>query len=195
MKNIFLLLILTIFFTACSIKSTTFNTNKYLLKNYNFYKSKKSFDNSLYINSIKVNKVFNKSAIFYSNKKYQLKNYIKNSWSNLPSNMIKQELQLAFEKSNLFNKITTNDTNSDFTLNTKLFEIYNKIENNSAYSILSISFEIVNNTNKKTKKYFYEKKTKLKKNTPYSFITTVNRDFSTILVNFLKELEKNSFKS
>lgn len=65
--------------------------------------------------------------------------------------MIKQELQLAFEKSNLFNKITTNDTNSDFTLNTKLFEIYNKIENNNAYSILSISFEIVNNTNKKQK--------------------------------------------
>ncbi|SKB64407.1 hypothetical protein [Malaciobacter marinus] len=193
MKSIIIIAISLILFTGCSLKNKSLVNNSFLIKFNTNYKALKNTDKSIKINRVKVSNTFNKTHIFYSYKKYKLDKYSKNSWSDIPSNMIFQELKLIFNKSNLFDN--SNLSNTDYILNTNIFEIYNKIEKNSAFAVLNLNFELINTKTKKSSFYNYNKEIKLEKNTPYYFVVATNNAFSTIIENFLKDLENKTFKN
>ncbi|PHO08586.1 hypothetical protein CPG37_13705 [Malaciobacter canalis] len=193
MRTITILLISLVLFTGCSLKNQSLVNNSFLIKFDTNYKALKNTDKSIKINRVKVSNTFNKTYIFYSYKKYKLDKYSKNNWSDIPSNMIFQELKLIFDKSNLFNN--SNLSNADYILNTNIFEIYNKIEKNGAYAVLNLNFELTNTNTKKSSFYNYNKEIKLEKNTPYDFVVAINNAFSIIVEKFLKDLESKTFKN
>ena len=189
-KTIFLILFIS-FFTACSLKTQTIHTNKYVID----FDAKHSIDTPIldiiYIKKPLVKKSFDTYSIWYSTKAYHFEEYAINKWISKPSEMIYDSLVEAVEFSNIFQETNSikNKRDISYTLKTEVTDIYNSVEKDKSYAIFNIKFYLEKD-GKKRKVFIYNTKKELKNNTPYSFVLAVNKSFEESVNNMLEKIFK-----
>ena len=114
MRNKIIIFLIFILFSGCNLKQESIAINHYSID----FKTKKVVDkpkyNSIFIEETQVNRAFNLTSIFYSQKDYKFEEYAKNRWINLPSNMVYNQIIDSFNSSDLYDTVLTKDRKLDF---------------------------------------------------------------------------------
>lgn len=189
MRNSILILIVTLFFSACSLKQQSIDINHYAIDFKTSKKVEKSKYNSIFIEDVTVNRSFNLTSIFYNTKPYLFEEYAQNRWINLPSNMIYNQLIDSFTSSNIFSTVISKDKKLEYeySLKTDITKLYHTFEENKSYAILKIKFDLVKD-GKIVKSFNFDKKILCDENNAYGFVKAVNLGFEEIINDLLKSL-------
>lgn len=189
MRNKILILLLFILFSGCSLKQESISISHYSID----FKTKKVVDkpkyNSIFIEESQVNRAFNLTSIFYSQKDYKFEEYAKNRWINLPSNMIYNQIIDSFNSSNLYNTVVTKDKKLDFEylLKSEIIKFYQVFEQDKSYAIIKVKFDLIKDK-RVVKSYNFDKKILCKTNDSYGFVEATNKGLEEIINTLLKQL-------
>lgn len=185
----FVYLCVIVFFSACSFKQTTLDTNRYVI---DFKLNQTTLTKglkSIYIEEVNVNKSFNQTSIFYTIKPYLFEEYALNRWLNLPSYMIQNNLIQSLENSNIFKTVLNEKSKIDFdyTLKTDVSNLYHSFEDDKSYAIVKVKFDLVSNKGI-LKTYSYDKKILCETNNAYGFVIAVNKAFEEVVKDLSLQL-------
>lgn len=189
MKNKILIFLIFILFSGCNLKQERISINHYTID----FRTKKLVDkpkyDSIFIEETQVNRAFNLTSIFYSQKDYKFEEYAKNRWINLPSNMVYNQIIDSFNSSNLYNTIVTKDKKLDFEylLKSEIIKLYQVFEQDKSFAIIKVNYDLIKDK-KIVKSYNFDKKILCKTNDAYGFVEATNKGFEEIINTLLKEL-------
>ena len=189
MRNKIIIFLIFILFSGCNLKQESIAINHYSID----FKTKKVVDkpkyNSIFIEETQVNRAFNLTSIFYSQKDYKFEEYAKNRWINLPSNMVYNQIIDSFNSSDLYDTVLTKDRKLDFEylLKSEIIKLYQVFEQDKSYAIIKVNFDLIKDK-KVIKSYSFDKKILCKTNDAYGFVEATNKGFEEIINTLLKEL-------
>lgn len=189
MRNKILILLLFILFSGCSLKQESISISHYSID----FKTKKVVDkpkyNSIFIEESQVNRAFNLTSIFYSQKDYKFEEYAKNRWINLPSNMVYNQIIDSFNSSDLYDTVLTKDRKLDFEylLKSEIIKLYQVFEQDKSYAIIKVNFDLIKDK-KVVKSYSFDKKILCKTNDAYGFVEATNKGLEETINTLLKQL-------
>lgn len=185
----FVYLCVIVFFSACSFKQTTLDTNRYVIDFKSNQTTLTKGLKSIYIEQVNVNKSFNKNSIFYTTKPYLFEEYAINRWLNLPSSMIHTNLLQSIENSNIFKTVLQYKSKIDFeyTLKTDVSNLYHSFEDDKSYAVIKVRFDLVSNKDI-LKTYTYDKKILCETNNAYGFVIAVNKGFEEVVKDLSLQL-------
>jgi len=188
-KKIFIYFICILFFTGCAFKQTILEINHYSI---DFKFTSDSFEKSsksIYVDKPDISKSFNTNSIFYTTKAYLFEDYAKNKWINLPSYMLHNNLVQSLEDSNIFKFVLQkrSQVDYDYTLKTKVANLYHSIEGNKSYAVLRVRFDLIRGKNF-LKSYTYDKKVLCTTNNPYGFVVSLNKVLEEIVIDLTSQL-------
>ena len=189
MRNKIIIFLIFILFSGCNLKQESIAINHYSID----FKTKKVVDkpkyNSIFIEETQVNRAFNLTSIFYSQKDYKFEEYAKNRWINLPSNMVYNQIIDSFNSSNLYNTVLTKDRKLDFEylLKSEIIKLYQVFEQDKSYAIIKVNFDLIKDK-KVVKSYSFDKKILCKTNDAYGFVEATNKGLEETINTLLKQL-------
>ena len=189
MRNKIIIFLIFILFSGCNLKQESIAINHYSID----FKTKKVVDkpkyNSIFIEETQVNRAFNLTSIFYSQKDYKFEEYAKNRWINLPSNMVYNQIIDSFNSSNLYNTVLTKDRKLDFEyfLKSEIIKLYQVFEQDKSYAIIKVKFDLIKDK-RVVKSYNFDKKILCKTNDSYGFVEATNKGLEEIINTLLKQL-------
>ena len=176
-------------FSGCNLKQESIAINHYSID----FKTKKVVDkpkyNSIFIEETQVNRAFNLTSIFYSQKDYKFEEYAKNRWINLPSNMVYNQIIDSFNSSDLYDTVLTKDRKLDFEyfLKSEIIKLYQVFEQDKSYAIIKVNFDLIKDK-KVVKSYSFDKKILCKTNDAYGFVKATNKGLEEVIYTLLKQL-------
>ena len=189
MRNKILIFLIFILFSGCNLKQESISINHYSID----FKTKKVADkpkyNSIFIEESQVNRAFNLTSIFYSQKDYKFEEYAKNRWINLPSNMVYNQIIDSFNSSDLYDTVLTKDRKLDFEylLKSEIIKLYQVFEQDKSYAIIKVNFDLIKDK-KVVKSYSFDKKILCKTNDAYGFVEATNKGLEETINTLLKQL-------
>ena len=189
MRNKILIFLIFILFSGCNLKQESIAINHYSID----FKTKKVVDkpkyNSIFIEESQVNRAFNLTSIFYSQKDYKFEEYAKNRWINLPSNMVYNQIIDSFNSSNLFSSVITKDKKLtyEYLLKSEIIKLYQVFEQDKSYAIIKVNFDLIKDK-KVIKSYSFDKKILCKTNDAYGFVKATNKGLEEVINTLLKQL-------
>ena len=189
MRNKILIFLIFILFSGCNLKQESIAINHYSID----FKTKKVVDkpkyNSIFIEESQVNRAFNLTSIFYSQKDYKFEEYAKNRWINLPSNMVYNQIIDSFNSSDLYDTVLTKDRKLDFEylLKSEIIKLYQVFEQDKSYAIIKVNFDLIKDK-KVVKSYSFDKKILCKTNDAYGFVEATNKGLEETINTLLKQL-------
>lgn len=189
MRNKIIIFLIFILFSGCNLKQESIAINHYSID----FKTKKVVDkpkyNSIFIEETQVNRAFNLTSIFYSQKDYKFEEYAKNRWINLPSNMIHNQLIDSFVTSNIFSNVVSKDSKIEhkYSLKTDIIKLYHEFKDDKSYAILKIKFDLIENK-KIIKTINFDKKILCETNNAYGFVKALNKGFEESTNSLLNSL-------
>ena len=189
MRNKILIFLIFILFSGCNLKQESIAINHYSID----FKTKKVVDkpkyNSIFIEESQVNRAFNLTSIFYSQKDYKFEEYAKNRWINFPSNMVYNQIIDSFNSSNLFSSVITKDKKLtyEYLLKSEIIKLYQVFEQDKSYAIIKVNFDLIKDK-KVVKSYSFDKKILCKTNDAYGFVKATNKGLEEVINTLLKQL-------
>lgn len=189
MRNKIIIFLIFILFSGCNLKQESIAINHYSID----FKTKKVVDkpkyNSIFIEESQVNRAFNLTSIFYSQKDYKFEEYAKNRWINLPSNMVYNQIIDSFNSSDLYDTVLTKDRKLDFEylLKSEIIKLYQVFEQDKSYAIIKVNFDLIKDK-KVVKSYSFDKKILCKTNDAYGFVEATNKGLEETINTLLKQL-------
>ncbi len=189
MRNKIIIFLIFILFSGCNLKQESIAINHYSID----FKTKKVVDkpkyNSIFIEETQVNRAFNLTSIFYSQKDYKFEEYAKNRWINLPSNMVYNQIIDSFNSSDLYDTVLTKDRKLDFEylLKSEIIKLYQVFEQDKSYAIIKVNFDLIKDK-KVVKSYSFDKKILCKTNDAYGFVEATNKGLEETINTLLKQL-------
>lgn len=189
MRNKILIFLIFILFSGCNLKQESIAINHYSID----FKTKKVVDkpkyNSIFIEESQVNRAFNLTSIFYSQKDYKFEEYAKNRWINFPSNMVYNQIIDSFNSSNLFSSVITKDKKLtyEYLLKSEIIKLYQVFEQDKSYAIIKVNFDLIKDK-KVIKSYSFDKKILCKTNDAYGFVKATNKGLEEVINTLLKQL-------
>ena len=189
MRNKIIIFLIFILFSGCNLKQESIAINHYSID----FKTKKVVDkpkyNSIFIEETQVNRAFNLTSIFYSQKDYKFEEYAKNRWINLPSNMVYNQIIDSFNSSDLYDTVLTKDRKLDFEylLKSEIIKLYQVFEQDKSYAIIKVNFDLIKDK-KVIKSYSFDKKILCKTNDAYGFVEATNKGLEETINTLLKQL-------
>ena len=189
MRNKIIIFLIFILFSGCNLKQESIAINHYSID----FKTKKVVDkpkyNSIFIEESQVNRAFNLTSIFYSQKDYKFEEYAKNRWINFPSNMVYNQIIDSFNSSNLFSSVITKDKKLtyEYLLKSEIIKLYQVFEQDKSYAIIKVNFDLIKDK-KVIKSYSFDKKILCKTNDAYGFVEATNKGLEETINTLLKQL-------
>ncbi len=187
----YLLILLAIIFVGCASKQQNYSVNTYSLELNKVLKTYETTNYSLEVKNTLINKSFNTNAIFYKQKPLLLEKYVKNRWIDSFNLLTTQLITQSIEESKIFKTvlISPSKINSDYILNSYIYEIYNEVKEDNSKAILKMKFELYKG-NKLINSYIYTKSLEIENNKVYGFVKAINK----LLNEILEDLNSNIAK-
>lgn len=133
---------------------------------------------------INASRGFDSSAMIYQTKPYLLTSFGLNAWIAPPASLMSPLLLKALQNSGNFKNVVNGPavSNTDYTINTMLLELYQDFTVKPSEIVLSLDVDIVNNENSQVvADKVFSARVKAPENNPYGGVVATNEAFSQLL--------------
>lgn len=187
----YLVILLAIIFVGCASKQQNYTLNTYSLELKEDIKSYKTSNYSIEVKNTLINKSFNTNAIFYKQQPLLLEKYVKNRWIDSFNLLATQLITQSVEESKIFKTvlISPSKINTDYILNSYIYEIYNEVQEDKSKAILKMKFELYKE-NKLINSYLYTKSLEIENNKVYGFVKAINKLINEIAEDLNSNIAK-----
>lgn len=141
-------------------------------------------DKSLTVLPIKASRGFDSTAMIYQTKPYLLTSFGLNAWVAPPASLMSPLLLKALQNSGNFKNVVNGPaiSNTDYTINTMLLELYQDFTVHPSEIVLSLDVDIVNNANSQVvADKVFTTRVKTSEENPYSGVVATNQAFNQLL--------------
>jgi len=184
----YIITILTLYFlTSCKevppIHNYTLNPKLNISKYYNA-KFKNKTITVAYTSSI--NEALGRSIIYKYND-IEIDRYNNSKWSNNINKLITSSISRAIYKSKLFNSIIdyTSSANSDYILESRIYDFYHKVRDNLSLSVVSIEFHLIDSNDRVIKSHKFSYKIATTTKDARGYVQATNIAMEKLLIDMI----------